>query len=69
MATLTYRTSISATVPGSTTAKGTPLTNLEMDGNFKSINDDIQTRATAIALANVAAAAADSAVAMSIALG
>jgi hypothetical protein len=39
MANLLYRVSISPAIPGSTTAKGTPLTNAEIDGNFKSLND------------------------------
>jgi hypothetical protein len=42
MVNIKYRESTSATVPGSTTAKGTPLTNLEMDGNLKSIKDNIE---------------------------
>jgi hypothetical protein len=41
MAELLYRSSTSATPPVSTTAKGEPLTNLEVDGNFKSIALDL----------------------------
>lgn len=41
MANLLYRTSTNPTTPASTTAKGTPLTNLEVDGNFKALNDDV----------------------------
>lgn len=41
MANLLYRTTTSATTPGSTSAKGTPLTNVEVDGNFKSLNDEL----------------------------
>lgn len=41
MANLLYRASTTATVPLSTTAKNAPLTNLEVDGNFKSINDEL----------------------------
>jgi len=39
MANITYRGSVSPTVPTSTTAKGSGLTNDEVDGNFKSLND------------------------------
>lgn len=46
MANLLYRVSTTPTVPGSTSAKGTPLTNLEVDGNFKSIADDLALKAT-----------------------
>lgn len=46
MANLLYRASTSATTPGSTSAKGSPLTNLEVDGNFKSVNDDLALKAT-----------------------
>lgn len=45
MANITYRESITPTVPGTTTAKLTPLTNLEVDANFKSLNDDIALKA------------------------
>ena len=45
MANIIYRASVTPTVPASTTAKGAPLTNLEVDGNFKSINSDIASRA------------------------
>lgn len=45
MANITYRESTTPTVPGTTTAKLTPLTNLEVDGNFKSLNDDIALKA------------------------
>jgi hypothetical protein len=46
MANLLYRTSTSATTPSSTSAKGSPLTNLEIDGNFKSVNDDLSSKIT-----------------------
>lgn len=69
MANLLYRQSTTATVPGSTTAKGTPLTNLEVDGNFKSINDDLALKATTTQLTTSQQLAIDTAVAMSIALG
>lgn len=38
-----YRSSTTATVPSETTAKGTPLTNLEIDGNFRSLKDSVET--------------------------
>lgn len=41
MAELTYRTPTQIP-PVSTTTKNAPLTYEEMDGNFKSIDDDIQ---------------------------
>jgi hypothetical protein len=40
MAELTYRTT-TPTPPTTTTVKDQPLTYEEMDGNFKSINDDV----------------------------
>jgi len=46
MANLIYRVSTNAAVPGSTSAKGSPLTNAEIDGNFKSINDDLVSKAS-----------------------
>lgn len=48
MANLLYRTSASATTPTSTTVKNAPLTNLEVDGNFKSINDDLANKPTLV---------------------
>jgi len=39
MAHLLYRATSSPTVPGSTTVKGSGLTNAEIDGNWKSLND------------------------------
>ena len=41
MAELLYRESVTPTVPVSTSVKGTPLIALEIDGNFKSLNDNI----------------------------
>lgn len=62
MAEITYRQSSTPTVPVTTTAKGTELTFDEMDGNFKSIADDLATKATN-------ASVSDQAIAMAIALG
>lgn len=73
MANLTYRASLTPTLPGSTTLKNAPLTNLEVDANFKSLNDGIQTLDTAVSAkastAYVDATAASQALAMAIALG
>ena len=41
MANLLYRISLTPTVPTSTTVKNAPLTNLEVDANFKSLNDQL----------------------------
>ena len=69
MANLLYRQTATATPPATTSAKGSPLTNLEMDANFKSISDDLNTKASTTALNAGVQAAADSAIAMAIALG
>ena len=45
MANLLYRASTTPTVPLSTTAKNAPLTNLEVDGNFKSIDNELDLKA------------------------
>lgn len=45
MAQLLYRASTTPNTPTSTSAKGAPLTNLEVDGNFKSLNDDLALKA------------------------
>lgn len=41
MANLLYRSSSTATIPSSTSVKSAPLTNLEVDGNFRSLNEQI----------------------------
>jgi hypothetical protein len=69
MANLTYRASTAATTPSSTTAKGTPLTNLELDGNLKSLNDDLALKATTTSLTSGLQTASDNATALAIALG
>lgn len=66
MANITYRTSSNPTIPGGSTLKGQPLTNLEVDANFKALDNDIQTRATP---AYVDQTAATQALMMAIALG
>lgn len=50
MANILYRETITPTVPGTTTQKGQPLTNNEVDGNFKSISDDLNLKATTATL-------------------
>jgi len=66
MANIIYRESGTPTIPGASSVKNVPLTNLEVDGNFKSLNDDIQTKTTA---AYADSTAAQQAVVMAIALG
>jgi len=66
MANVTYRASLTPTIPGSTTVKNSPLTNLEVDANFKALNDDIQTKTTP---AYADSTASTQAIVMSIALG
>lgn len=46
MANLIYRASSTPTVPITTSVKNAPLTNLEVDGNFKSINNDLSDKLT-----------------------
>ena len=46
MANLLFRASSTATTPVSTSVKNAPLTNLEIDGNFKSVNDDLANKPT-----------------------
>lgn len=45
MANILYRASATPTTPTSTSVKSAPLTNLEVDANFKSINDDLSLKA------------------------
>ena len=66
MANITYRASSTPTIPGSSALKGAPLTNLEVDANFKALDNDIQTRTTA---AYADQTAATQALMMAIALG
>jgi hypothetical protein len=46
MANLIYRTSSTPTTPVSTVVKNAPLTNLEVDGNFKSIDNGLSDKLT-----------------------
>jgi hypothetical protein len=66
---LKYRASLTPTVPVSTTVKGSPLTNLEVDGNFKSIANELVTKATTTQVTAAQDAAIAAAVALAIALG
>lgn len=65
MPNLTYRVSTTPTVPTSNTAKGSPLTNGEIDGNFKSLSQEIDSTNTVVA----GKAAISDVLAFSIALG
>lgn len=69
MAEIKYRESSVATTPTATTVKGTPLTNLEMDGNMRSIQLDLSTKLSASALTAAIATINDNVIAMSIAMG
>lgn len=71
MANLIYRTTSAPTLPGATTVKNSPLTNLEVDSNFKSVDTDIQTRATTVYVDSVLATkvTVSDAMAFAIALG
>jgi hypothetical protein len=73
MTNLLYRNSSSPTVPVSTSTKGAPLTNLEVDGNFKSLSNDIGTKASTVyvdaQIDEVAIVAASDALSFAIALG
>ena len=62
---ITYRASITPTVPGTTTAKGSALTNLEVDANFKTVADAISTVETTLTTVSTQ----DNVLAMAIALG
>ena len=63
MANITYRASSTPTIPGSSTVKNAPLTNLEVDANFKAL--DAEKASTEY----VNTTAADQALVMAIALG
>ena len=62
---IVYRTSSTPTIPGSSSVKGTALTNLEIDANFKTVDDEL---VSVTALAN-SKSSLDDVVAMAIALG
>lgn len=48
MANIKYRSSSTPTVPTTSTVKGAPLTNLEVDGNFKSLSNAVDDVATSV---------------------
>lgn len=48
-----YRTSDTPDVPASTSTKGTPLTSREIDGNFKSLQQSIQTVSTGVSTTSI----------------
>ena len=64
---ITYRTSITPTVPTSTTATATvALTHAQLDGNFKSIVNELANKADSTSVTTIAQ---DQALALAIALG
>jgi hypothetical protein len=69
MAEIKYRESAVATIPTSTSAKGAPLTNLEMDGNMRSIQMDLLSKASSSSVTASIQSVNDSVIAMSIAFG
>lgn len=69
MANLLYRQSSTPTVPVSTSVKNSPLTNLEVDANFKSVNNDLATKATTTYVDNSVSGVVGDALALAIALG
>jgi hypothetical protein len=69
MAEIKYRETTVATIPSTTSAKGTPLTNMEMDGNMRSIQMDLLSKASASSVTASIQSVSDSIIAMSIALG
>lgn len=54
MANILYRESIPTVTPVASSVKGLPITHSEFDANLKSIDNDIQTRATMITLESTA---------------
>lgn len=72
MANITYRVSDAPTLPGASTVKSAPLTNLEVDANFKVLDNGINSTNTAVSsLTTVVSTKADvsDVLAFSIALG
>jgi hypothetical protein len=69
MAEIIYRETATGPIPSTTTVKNAMLTNVEMDGNIRSIVTDLASKASTTALNAGVQAAADSAIAMAIALG
>jgi hypothetical protein len=62
---LTYRASSTPTVPGATSTKGSALTNLEVDANFRTVDDNIVAINTTLPTLSTL----DNVTAMAIALG
>lgn len=69
MAEIKYRESSVATTPTTTSVKGTPLTNLEMDGNMRSIQLDLASKLSSSALAAATATINDNVIAYAIVMG
>ena len=68
-ANILYRQTDAGAIPGTTTIKHAPLTNIEMDGNIRSLVTEIDTKASTTQLNAVQQQIIDSAISMSIALG
>lgn len=68
MAELIYRSTSNGVIPPTTSVKNAPLTNNEMDGNFRSIQVDLLNKATNTDLAAQILLAKENAMAMAIAL-
>lgn len=62
---IVYRTSSTPTIPGASSVKGTALTNLEIDANFKTVDNELVSITAAVATK----ASQDDTLAMAIALG
>ena len=67
MANLTYRVNSNPALPPASIVKGAPLTNLEVDANFKALDASLDTVQTQIT--QVSQQANQDAVALAIALG
>jgi hypothetical protein len=66
---ITYRTSVNPTTPTSITAAGVPLTHIQVDGNFKSLSDAIDLKASQADVNNSVSTISGDAIAFAIALG
>lgn len=68
-ANILYRQTSAGTVPGATSVKNAPLTNIEMDGNIRSLVQELDTKASNTQLTAVQQQIIDNAISMAIALG
>ena len=69
MAEIKYRESSVATTPTFTSVKGTPLTNMEMDGNMRSIQLDLASKLSSSELTAATATINDNVIAYAIVMG